>query len=263
MDGRFTGKVVLVTGAGRGIGKAIAEAFGAQGAAVVVSARTAAYGNAVVDNIRAGGGSATLVGGDITDRSAVAAMFADAVEAHGQLDIVVHCAADNGHGLVTEMADESFDYLMASNVQAPFWIAKEAIPRLAKAGGKGRLIYISSATANRTYLPGLTPYVASKAFLNAFARGLALEAGQRNVLVNVVEPGLTASDRLTERLSEEQLAAISASFPVPRVGRPSDVAHAVLFLASEEAGYITGASLMVDGGVSLVPLQGVPDKLTR
>lgn len=263
MNGRYDGKVVLVTGAGRGIGKAIADAFADEGATVVVSARTKSHGDSVVEAIRARGGKATLVGGDITDRAAVRAMFDTALSDHGQLDVVVHCAADNGHGLVVDMADDAYDYLVKSNIHAPFWIAKDAISHLSKAQDKGRLIYISSATANRTYIPGLIPYASSKAYLNAFARGLAVEAGANNVLVNVVEPGLTASDRLMDRLNEEQTAAISANFPVPRVGRPKDIAAAVLFLASKEAAYVTGASLLVDGGVSLVPLIGVPDRMTR
>lgn len=262
MNQRFEGKVVLVTGAGRGMGKAVALAFAAEGATVVLSARTRAYGEAVLREIVDGGGSASLVGGDISDREAVRAMFAAAVASHGGIDVVVSVAADNAHGLIADMDDAAYDYLVRSNVHAPFWIAKDALPHLSKARDKGRLIYISSATANRTYLPGLIPYAASKAYLNAFARGLAAEAGAMNVLVNVVEPGMIASDRIKDTLSDEQAAALAAGFPVPRPGLTSEIAAAVLFLASNDAAYITGSSLLVDGGVSMVSLGDLSKKLS-
>lgn len=263
MVGRFDGKVVLVTGGGRGMGKAVALAFAREGATVVVSARTKEYGEAVLREIAAQGGKASLVGGDISNRDAVRDMFDRAVAAHGQLDVVVSVAADNAHGLVLNMDDDAYDYLIRSNVHAPFWIAKDAVPHLAKAKDKGRLIFISSATANRTYLPGLIPYAATKAYLNAFARGLAVEVGHMNVLVNVVEPGMIASDRIKDTLSDEQANALAANFPVPRPGLTSEIAAAVLFLASNDAGYITGANLLVDGGVSLVSLGNLSDKLSE
>src|SRR5690606_34205410 len=106
------------------------------------------------------------------------------------------------------------------------------------------LIYISSGSANRTFMPGLIPYASSKAFMNAFARGLAVEFGPKGILVNVVEPGMIASDRMLEHLSPEQAKAIAKGFPVPRAGQPSEIASAVLYLASPEAGYITGSSLL-------------------
>jgi len=263
MGGRFDGKVVLVTGGGRGMGKAIANAFADEGATVVVSARTQRYGEAAVEEIQARGGKASLVGGDISDRAAVKAMFEAAVRAHGQLDVVVHCAADNAHGLVAEMEDDAYDYLIKSNIHSPFWIAKDSLPHLSKAKDKGRLIFISSATANRTFMPGLIPYASTKAYLNSFARGLAVEFGSRNVLVNVVEPGMIASDRMKDKLNAEQAAAMSANFPIPRPGETKEIAAAVLFLASNDASYITGSNLLVDGGVSMVPLVGLSNVLTK
>jgi 3-oxoacyl-[acyl-carrier protein] reductase len=257
MQQRYTGKVVLVTGGGRGMGRAIADAFAGEGATVVISARTRSYGEAAVAAIVARGGKASLVGGDISDRAAVKAMFAQAVQEHGRLDVVVHCAADNGHGRIVDMEDEAFDYLVKSNVNSLFWIAKDAAPHLSQAPGKGRLIYISSGSANRSFIPGLIAYASTKAFMNAFARGLAVEFGPMNILVNVVEPGMIASDRMKSTVSEAQSTAISAGFPVPRAGEPDEVAAAVLFMASPEASYITGTSLLVDGGASMAPLPGL------
>ncbi|MGI4860651.1 MAG: SDR family NAD(P)-dependent oxidoreductase [Janthinobacterium lividum] len=257
MNGRYGNKVILVTGAGRGMGRAVAEAFAGEEATVVVAARTPARGEETVRDIVARGGKASLVCGDLSDRAAVQAMFAAVEERYGQLDVVVHCAADNAHGRVVDMDDAAYDYLIKSNIYSLFWIAKDAAPLLSRACDKGRLIFISSAMANRTYMPGLTPYTASKAYMNAFARGLAAEMGAMNILVNVIEPGMIASDRLKSQVSDAQASAISATFPVPRTGEPAEIAAGVLFLASNDAAYMTGASLLMDGGVSLVPLTGL------
>ncbi|MDX9698752.1 MAG: SDR family NAD(P)-dependent oxidoreductase [Rhodocyclaceae bacterium] len=263
MGRRYEGKVVLVTGAGRGMGRAMADAFADEGATVVVSARTSRYGEAAVEAIRARGGRASLVTGDVSDSVAVREMFEHAVREHGRLDVVVHCAADNAHGLIAGMKDENYDYLIRSNIHSLFYIAKHSAPYLARAVDKGRLIYISSAMANRTFMPGLVAYGASKAYLNAFARGLALEFAPMNVLVNVIEPGMIASDRLKTTLSEEQVTAMSENIPVPRPGEPREIAAAALFLASTDASYITGSSLLVDGGVSMVSLRGLSGTLSK
>jgi 3-oxoacyl-[acyl-carrier protein] reductase len=260
---KFHQKVVLVTGAGRGMGKAIALAFAAEGARLVICARTQAYGQAVVEAIRGAGGEAVLVGGDIADREAIRGMVQAAQQAFGQLDVVVHCAADTSAGRVVEMADDTFDHLVRSNVQSLFWLAKDAAPLLSQAQDRGRLIYISSGEANRKYQPMLIPYGASKAFMNAFARGLAVEFGELGILVNVVEPGLIGTDGMLGKLGEALPHQLAEHFPVPRLGRSEDIAHAVLFLASNEASYITGTSLLVDGGATMVALPKVSEILAR
>lgn len=257
MSGRFTDKVVLVVGGGRGMGKAIASSFADEDAKVVISARTQGPAQETVSALRARGAEVALVQADIADRASMKAMVEDAVKAFGGLDIVVHCAADNGKGLVSRMSDEAYDYLVRSNIHSVFWIAKDSAPHLSRAVDKGRLIYISSGSANRTFLPGLIPYAASKAYMNAFARGLAVEFGPMNILVNVVEPGMIASERMQGELTEAQASAIAANFAVPRVGGPSEIAESVKFLASKEASYITGAALLVDGGASMASLGGV------
>lgn len=258
---RFSDKVVLVTGGGRGIGKAIAEAFAAEGARVVVSARTSAYGQAVVDGIRQRGGQATLAVGDVGQREDVRAMVAHATETFGALDVLVHCAADAAIGKVLDMPDEVFDRQVHANIHSIFWLAKDALPALSKAAGSGRVIFISSGEGNRSHTPGLVPYGASKAYMNAFARTLAREVGPQGVLVNVVEPGLILSDRLREHLDDEVSARLTRHFPVPRPGQPSEIAAAVLFLASGDAAYVTGSSLLVDGGATMAPIPGIDEHL--
>lgn len=254
---RFKDKVVLITGAGRGIGKAIAQAFAAEGAQVVVQARTASHGQAVVDAIVQQSGRASLQAGDVGRRDDVRAMVNDTVKAFGALDILVHCAADAAIGKVADMPDEVFDSQVNANIHSLFWLSKDALPALSKATNKGRLIFISSGEGNRSHTPGLVPYGASKAYMNAFARTLAREVGPQGVLVNVVEPGLILSDRMREHLADDVTTQLSRNFPVPRAGQPSEIASAVLFLASNEAAYITGSSLLVDGGATLTPIPSI------
>jgi 3-oxoacyl-[acyl-carrier protein] reductase len=258
---KFRDKVVLVTGAGRGMGRAIALAYAREGARVVVSARTPRHGEDSVRQIQALGAQACLVGGDIADREAIRAMVAGAVERFGGLDIVVHCAADTTHGLMAEMPDQTFDHIVRSNIQSLFWLAKDSAPYLSKARDKGRLIFISSGEANRKYTPRLIAYGSSKAFMNAFARGLAVEFGAMDILVNVVEPGLICTDHMLDTLGHELPHKLAEHFPVPRLGESADIANAVLFLTSNEASYITGTSLLVDGGATMVALPKVEEIL--
>ncbi len=254
---KFRDKVVLVTGAGRGMGRAIALAYAREGAKVVVSARTPRYGEETIEQIKSLGGEACLVGGDIADRE----MVQGGVEHFGSLDIVVHCAADTSHGLIAEMADDTFDHIVRSNIQSLFWLAKDSAPYLSKAVDKGRLIFISSGEANRKYTPRLIAYGSSKAFMNAFARGLAVEFGAMNILVNVVEPGLIGTDHMLETLGDELPHKLAAHFPVGRLGESADIANAVMFLTSNEASYITGTSLLVDGGATMIALPKVEEIL--
>lgn len=262
MQSRFKDKVALIIGGGRGMGKVIAEAFAAEGAAVVISARTASFGEETVAALRAKGCKASLVLGDISDRTDMKRIVEAAGREHGVIDVLVHCASDNAHGMVADMADEAFDAMVRSNIHSLFWIAKDAAPYLSKAKDKGRLIYISSGSANRSYFPGLIPYMSSKAFMNAFARGLAVEFGPRNILVNVIEPGMIASDRMKGMLTEAQYTAMAANFAVPRPGESADIAAAALFMASSDASYITGAALLVDGGATMAPMPGLSKELS-
>jgi 3-oxoacyl-[acyl-carrier protein] reductase len=262
MSQRFSGKIVLVVGGGRGMGRAIALSFADEGADVVISARAKGPAEETIAALKAKGVRAALVEAELSDRASMKALVEAAAKAFGALDIVVHCAADAAHARIMDMSDETYDNLIRSNVHSLFWIAKDAAPHLSKAKDKGRLIYISSGSANRTFMPGLIPYASTKAYMNAFGRGLAVEFGPMNILVNVVEPGLIASDRMKSELPEAMASAIAANFAIPRVGQSEDIAKAVKFLASNDADYITGTTLLVDGGASMAPMPGLSDQLT-
>ncbi|MFA7553877.1 MAG: SDR family NAD(P)-dependent oxidoreductase [Spongiibacteraceae bacterium] len=263
MTDKFKKKVVLVTGGGRGIGKAIAEAFGAEGARVMIAARTISHGESVVASLKAAGVEASVVQASNSDRSSMKAMVEKTVECYGGLDIVVHSAAHWVQNEVVDMDEADFDEMVASNINSLFWLAKDCEPYLSKAEDKGRLIYISSGSANRQYVPGLICYTATKAYLNFFARGLAMELGKRNILVNVVEPGLIASDRVKGNIDTTILSALTTTYPVPRAGLPTEIASSVLFLASNEASYITGTTLLVDGGGSMSPMPDLEGTLAE
>jgi 3-oxoacyl-[acyl-carrier protein] reductase len=250
MDGRLADKVAIVTGAGRGIGRAIAVRLAAEGAKVVVATRTASYGEETVLRIATEGGEATLFALDVKDRAAIAALVDDTVRRHGHVDILVHAAADIPFGTIARLTDRDFDDCFTSIVKSAFWLTKDLAPHLAKSGA-GRIVFISSIAGNSRASLGLAHYGAAKAALNAFARGAAVELGPQGVTVNTVDPGLIASDHMKAVMSEEQATRASARFPVSRPGTPEEVASAVLHLVLPESAYINGAQLVVDGGSTL------------
>lgn len=254
MSKRFENKVVLVTGGGRGIGKAIASAFAEQGAKVMIAARTLSSGEAVVAELTQRGFQAAVVQASNADRASMKNMVETTVATFGGLDVVVHSAAHWIQQEVIDMADEDFDELITSNIHSMFWLAKDCQPYLSQSSDRGRMIFISSGAANRQFIPGAICYAATKTYMNFFARGLAIELGKHNILVNVVEPGLVASDRAKDNLDDKTLNALTSTYPVARPGEPEEIAASVLFMASKEAAYITGSALLVDGGSSMAPM---------
>lgn len=248
--GRLSGKVALVTGAGRGIGRSIAEVFAREGAATVVATRTASHGQAVVDAIAAAGGTATLALTDLADRAAVERLIAETIESHGGLDIMVHNAATIPVARVGAITDEQMDAALGVNLKAAIWLAQASLAPM-RARGEGRLLYTSSVTAQRAY-PGCAIYSASKAALNGFIRAAALELGPDRITVNGIEPGIIRTDAIDKhKMSDEQIATIARHIPLRRFGTPEEVAEAMLFLATAEASYVTGQLLVVDGGTIL------------
>jgi 3-oxoacyl-(acyl-carrier-protein) reductase len=241
----LTGRVALVTGASRGIGRAIAEKLAGQGALVVAAAR-GDHAAPTVDAISAKGGRSEAMGVDVTDSQALERLPATIVERHGRLDIVISNAGITRDQLLLRMKRDDWDAVIATNLTATFTLAQAAMRPMLKQRS-GRIIAISSVVGQMGNA-GQANYAASKAGLIGFCKALAREVASRNVTVNVVAPGLIATD-MTRAISENAKTDWASQIPMGRMGTPEEVAAAVRFLASDEASYITGQVLAVNGGM--------------
>jgi len=246
----LAGKVALVTGGGRGIGAAIVQAFARAGAQVLIANRTAAAGEAVAATLRAQGLAVQATGCDLGRRDEAERAVAAAVQAYGALDIVVHNAAVNRWSRIETMSDTDFEQTLAVNLQACFRLAQAALPHWRARGG-GRMLVTSSVTGPRVAMPGGAAYAASKAGVNGFIRSAALEFAPERVTVNGVEPGFIAKQGGTLLSDPARAARIARHIPLGELGRPDDVAHAMCYLASDAARYVTGQTIVVDGGSTL------------
>ena len=244
------GKVALVTGGGRGIGAAIAALFAQAGAQVLIANRTEAAGEAVAEAIRSTGGSAAAIACDIGQHAQARHAVAEAVRTFGALDIVVHNAAVNPWVRIEAMDDAALETTLAVNLKACFWLAQAALPHWRARGG-GRMLVTSSVTGPRVAMPGSAHYAASKAGVNGFIRSAALELAADHVTVNGVEPGYIAKQGGSLLSNPERAARIARHIPAGELGRPEDIAHAMYFLASPAARYVTGQTIVVDGGSTL------------
>lgn len=248
--GNLEGHVALITGAGQGIGAGIARRFAQAGAKVVIATRTAANGQAVTDEIVREGGVASLVQADIGTREEVRRAVGYAVSTYGGLDIVVHNAAVYPVISIEDLADAELDRVLAVNLKAGFWLIQESLPHLRKRGG-GRFLFTSSVTGPTVAMPGTAHYAASKGGMNGLIRTAALEYARENITVNGVEPGYILTLAMSALGGEAEIAEMSKCIPLGKLGQPADIANTMLFLASAEAAYITGQTIIVDGGSTL------------
>lgn len=238
---------VLVTGGSRGIGLGIARVFARAGASVAVSARSADdLARAVAELDSLGDGVVLAVPGDVADRAGAAAMVAAAVDAFGGLDVLCANAGIFPEARLATMTESDLDRVLDVNVKGTFWSVQAAIEALT-ASGRGRVVLTSSITGPVTGFPGWSHYGASKAAQLGFLRSAAIELAAARITVNAVLPGNIATEGLAE-MGPEYVAQMARSVPLGALGEPEDIGHAVAFLASREAGYITGHALVVDGG---------------
>jgi 3-oxoacyl-[acyl-carrier protein] reductase len=243
----FKERVALVTGGSRGIGRAVCEALGARGAHVVVGyGRGEEPARAVADGIALAGGSAEILGFDVADMKASEAAVAAAAKKHGRLDILVASAGISIDGLLLRLKEEDIDRLFAVNVKGAIACARAATRSMMRAR-RGRIVLLSSVVGEMGNV-GQTAYAATKAALLGVTRSLAREYASRNITVNAITPGFIETD-MTAALGEEMRAELLRAIPLGRIGAAQDVAAGVVFLCSDEAGYITGQTLRINGGM--------------
>jgi len=241
----LSGKVALVTGASRGIGHGIATMLAARGAHVVAAARSN-HADTTVAAIKEGGGAAEVASVDVGDRGAVEQMIAATLERHGRIDILVNNAGITRDQLLLRMKQNDWDEVMKTNLTGAFLCAQAVIRPMIRQRG-GRIVSVSSVVGQAGNA-GQANYAASKAGLIGFSRALAREVASRGITVNVVAPGLIDTE-MTRAISEKAHGDWAAQIPLGRLGATTDVAAAVCFLVSDEASYITGQVLAVNGGM--------------
>jgi 3-oxoacyl-[acyl-carrier protein] reductase len=248
MANRLKEKVAIVTGAGKGIGRGIALVFASEGAKVLVADKDGEWGIKTVNMIKQEGREASFIKVDISKKEDVEKMAQTALERYSRIDILC-----NNVGIYTNMAriehmtEEDWDKILTVNLKGTFLAVKACLPQMLRQK-YGRILITSSTTGNRTAIIGLSHYAASKAGINGFIRNVALELAEYNITVNGVEPGNILTEGMMEVVGEEYVKANEAVIPMGRLGEPEDIGHAMAFLASDEAKYITGQTIVVDGG---------------
>ncbi|HTW64523.1 MAG TPA: 3-oxoacyl-ACP reductase FabG [Bryobacteraceae bacterium] len=242
----IAGRSVIVSGASKGIGKGIARVFASKGAKVLIAARDLAPADAAASQIRSAGGIAAAVSADASIPEDCARMARTAIELHGGIDIVCCNAGIFPAARLGAMTPADWDQVLDINLKGTFLTVDACLAAL-QARGKGRIIVTSSITGPLTGYPGWSHYAASKAGQLGFVRTAAIELAPHNITVNAVLPGNILTEGV-EALGPEYIARMTAAIPQRRLGTVEDIAYAALFLASDEAAFITGQTIVVDGG---------------
>lgn len=248
-------KIAIITGASKGIGKEIAKVFSREGATVILVSRTEADLKKVVDEIKASGGKASYIVGDVTKFKDIENVTETVLREHGRIDILIHNAGIYPISMVEDMTEDQWNLVISTNLTSTFYAVKACLP-IMKKQKYGRIVLTSSISGPRVGLPGVAHYTASKAGMNGFMRTLAIEVAQYGITVNAVEPGNVISEGFNE-LSKEHKQKMLSAVPMNRLAIGEEVAKAHLFLASDDASYITGTSIIVDGGQTLPESDGL------
>jgi NAD(P)-dependent dehydrogenase (short-subunit alcohol dehydrogenase family) len=251
MEMRLAEKVAIITGAAAGIGKATARLFAREGARVVVADRNAEGGEATVALIRAAGGEASAIPTDVGRSADIRRMVDVTIERYGRINVLVNNAATARSAPAVELSEEDWELTIAATLTSVYRGAKYAIPHMIAAGG-GSIVNISSVNGIFSN-PSMSAYSAAKAGVLGLTRNLAIDYGLKGIRVNAICPGFIANERAEAALERDPLErwAMTETQVLGRYGKPDDIAWAALFLASDESGYMTGATMVVDGGLSI------------
>ncbi len=244
--GRLDGRIAIVTGSGQGIGKAIALTLAQRGATVVINDLKQETADAAFADLRAQGGDGLAIAADVTDAAQVNAMVKQVLDTYGKVDILVNNAGTTRDDLIMRMSEDEFDFIIRTNLKSA-WLCSKAVIRPMMRKRYGRIVNMSSASG-LIGQAGQTNYSASKAGMIGLTKALAREVASRGVTVNAVAPGLIKT-ALTEKMPQEAMDWLLNLVPVGRAGEVADVAYAVAFLVADEASYITGQVISVDGGL--------------
>ena len=242
----IAGRSVIVTGSSKGIGKGIARVFAGKGARVLVVARDGAAAQKTADEIKAAGGQASAISADVTKWEDMQRVAEAAVKQHGGIDVLCANAGIFPAAKLTDMTAENWDEVLDTNLKGTFLAVKACLPAM-RQKKKGRIVITSSITGPITGYPGWTHYGASKAGQLGFLHTAAIELAPHNITINAVMPGNIRTEGL-DGMGTDYLKKMTDSVPLRRLGSVEDIAHAALFFASDEAAYITGQKLVIDGG---------------
>jgi len=244
---RLEGKVAIITGGGSGIGRATAELFAREGARVVVADYNPSAGQKAVQAVKDAGGDALFVEADVSDPIQVQHMVQATLDAYGGIDILFNNAGVLLFGTILDTDEPSWNRLMSINLTGVFLCSKAVLPHMIARGG-GCIINSSSSTGAHDAAANTAAYVTSKGGVTLLTKAMAIDHAPDNIRVNAIAPGPTDTPMLRENFSPEELDAFAATFPMRHLGQPEELAQAVLFLASDEASFVTGCVLAVDGG---------------
>lgn len=243
---RLQGKVALVTGGASGIGKATAELFAREGARVAV-ADFSVDGRETVQAIQAAGGEAIFRQVDVSDSAQVSSMVTEAVRTYGRIDILFNAAGVLLYGTVLETDEAAWQRVLSINLTGTYLCCRAVLPHMIRQGG-GSIINVASTVGAHDACANAVAYVTSKGGVTMLTKAMAVDHAAQGVRVNALVPGATDTPMIRKALSPEALEALAASHPVGRLGRPEELAKAVLFLASDDASFVTGTAMYVDGG---------------
>ncbi len=243
---RLKDKIVIITGASKGIGKSISEVFASHGAKLALVSRGEEPLSSLVQTIRAKGGEAIYITADVTKENDMQRVATETVKKYGRIDILIHNAGIYPMSRLENMSAKEWHNVIDTNLTSAFYIVKACLPAM-KQQNYGRIVFTSSISGPRAGLPGLSHYTASKSGMNGFMKTIAIELAKYKITVNAVEPGTIVTEGVAD-LTDDRREKMTRAVPLGRLGIPEEVAKAHLFLASDEAQYITGQSIIVDGG---------------